>query len=297
MKKAFTLVELIIVIGIILVLSAALLVGFGGATESARAAKCQSNMRSLAQACYNIAMADEYKRYPHAGSAEYVAVRQVNYKYQKYYGENKGWISWLSDSYYDGFPTSHRANQYAGCFADYEDIQYAYTNGALWRVIGASSSCYKCPTMVKKTRRNGREMAWSYAMNSAFRYDSSYGSEPTDSQISGKTMGSMARADRTLLFAELNLEDLGEGGGNGDRNGDCVLEYDDGHTDNKERIGFNHKSGKKTYAHVVFADCHTERLVLPEKGDLYELTKWLCKGYDIIYNAGEYKDLKESIDD
>ena len=58
MKKGFTLIELIVVIGIIMVLAASLLVVSGGITESARASKCQANMRSLSQACYSIALAE-----------------------------------------------------------------------------------------------------------------------------------------------------------------------------------------------------------------------------------------------
>ena len=158
MKKGFTLIELIVVIGIIMVLAASLLVVSGGITESARASKCQANMRSLSQACYSIALADKYKRYPHAGSTEYITMEEVNHRYEKFYGENKGWISWLSnttqdgDSYYRNKPTSHRSNQYAGCFADNNDVNYALTNGAVWRAVGGNTSCYKCPTMIRKCK-------------------------------------------------------------------------------------------------------------------------------------------------
>ena len=297
MKKGFTLVELIVVVGIIMILAASLLVVSGGATESARAAKCQANMRNLSQACYSIAMADEYKRYPHAGSTEFIDVRKVNNRYEEYYGENRGWISWLSnttkdgDSYYRNKPTTRRSNKYAGCFADAADVNYAYTNGAIWRAINGTTGNYKCPTMVKKCKSRkkwaGREMAWSYVMNSAFRYDWSHGDETTDTRESGKTVGSMKRADRTLLFAEIDLENLASGA-NGDYTGDCVLEYDNGNGGNRERIGFNHKFKRTTCAHVTFADGHAERIVKPKSGNLYDLTKWLCKGYDVTYKNGSY---------
>ena len=40
MKKAFTIIELLVVIGIIGVLAGVLMTSFSGGTESARAAKC-----------------------------------------------------------------------------------------------------------------------------------------------------------------------------------------------------------------------------------------------------------------
>ena len=62
MKRAFTLVELMVVISIIGILIAILVTNYGGATESARAAHCLANMKNLANGvqsylggagCYN----------------------------------------------------------------------------------------------------------------------------------------------------------------------------------------------------------------------------------------------------
>ena len=74
MKRAFSLVELIVVIGIIGVLAGVLFASFSGGTESARAAKCLSNMRNLAQAAISTATNgrkltwDTSYHYPLAGS-------------------------------------------------------------------------------------------------------------------------------------------------------------------------------------------------------------------------------------
>ena len=68
MKKGFTLVELLVVIGILGILSAVLIGSFAGGTESARAVKCLTNMRNLATACQTYGMS--YGFYPLAGSIE-----------------------------------------------------------------------------------------------------------------------------------------------------------------------------------------------------------------------------------
>ena len=49
-RKAFTLVELLIVVGIIGILGGVMLATFSGSTESAMATKCLNNMRSLCNA-------------------------------------------------------------------------------------------------------------------------------------------------------------------------------------------------------------------------------------------------------
>ena len=105
MKKGFTLIELLVVIGIIGILSASLMAVFGGASESGRAAKCQSNLRQLAQACYSVAMEDDLHKYPLAGSCEAKSRAESGWNYT----EKRGWLSWLSKDKYgrDGTATSH----------------------------------------------------------------------------------------------------------------------------------------------------------------------------------------------
>jgi Tfp pilus assembly protein PilE len=58
-RKAFTLVELLIVIGILMLLMSILLPGLSAAREQARAVKCQNNIRSLWQGYVAFAAAHE----------------------------------------------------------------------------------------------------------------------------------------------------------------------------------------------------------------------------------------------
>ena len=57
MKKAFTLIELLVVIGILAILIGVLISTIANGTEVARAARCLTNMKNLANACNSYAMA------------------------------------------------------------------------------------------------------------------------------------------------------------------------------------------------------------------------------------------------
>ncbi len=299
MKKAFTLVELLVVIGILGVLVTVMVVAMSGGTQSALNVKCETNMRNLAAACQTYGMARGH--YPLAGSVEKMSidtgdgVRNIKTRYS----ELPGWLSWNSQGAYRSRPTSHIAS--AGWFTsayDEEDEtrRYCLTNGALWKYVSSNTEIYRCPHHVNKFRRN--PPAWSYVMNSYFGWDNSEGQRAKDETYWGVEYGRLKRADRRLLFAELPFmgveREANTSAGAGKEN-DCTLQYRE--DQGGEVIGFNHSSGKRDkFAMVVFADAHTERISWPRTGldenNLRELTEFLCDGKDVALKGGRYEELK-----
>ena len=321
MKRAFTLVELLVVIGIIGILAGVLLASFGGGTESARAAQCLTNMRNLAQGAISIATKTDY--YPYAGSH---AVLGMDSSGKSIYYERVGWISWLSKNDEYGVRTRGKArptsfincenvSAYAGGGADDEDGDFALSNGKLFPAVGKERATYRCPDQVRRANAKGVKVRFSYVMNAAFGYDFTKGSDATGtSDGSDGIHFNTARLDRRLLFAELPVggkaissqekddqanDDYSTGGG--DTATDCVLQYKatvNGTAYNSEwkgqaeSIAFNHKSGKRKCAHVVFADGHTEKLLAPRSTSGLndeQLTAVLCAGEDISFDGKSYK--------
>lgn len=309
MKKAFSLVELLVVIAIIAILAGVILGTFSGGSESARAARCLSNMRNLAAACQSYGL--ESSHYPHAGSFEWVDVYlDRGNKAEREYGECKGWISWNSRNAYrkddrGRGPSSHQASaswNVSSYEANEDTRKFALTNGVLWKYVSGDHGVYVCPEHQKTMRqRNNRQPAWSYVMNAYFRWDYTKGARamPVDDDSIHRWFGKLNRADRRLLFAEMPFSGVGaelvveESG----ERCDCVLQYKGSiKCDSPEVIGFNHKIGKRDiYAHVCFADGHAEKLAWPKGGmsdeELKELTRWLCEGIDISFDGKKYKNL------
>ncbi len=307
---AFTLIELLVVIGIIAVLAGVMAVAFGGATESARAAQCLSNMKSLAQAANATAMRNGW--YPAAGAYEYVGIVGA----KTGYFEARGWINWLSkDSEFhkesgNGYEPSYKAFDVCPFYgaANEDDTTFAITNGAIWEATGKNRSIYTCPTHVRY--RKDKKMTapyWSYVMNSKFGYDYSEGSRAVGGGI---RYGNLSRADRTLMFAELPMWKI-EGQTTSpvsDESGavaDCTLQYratvDSGTYGSSwggtaESIGFNHRLGKRSFVgHVAYADGHAAKITWVESGGLSaaQLTALLCEGKDVAFDGQTYKELKD----
>lgn len=296
-RKGFTLVEMLVVIGILGVLVASLIGALGGSTDSAYAAQCLSNMKNLAQACQSFGMASGY--YPAAGSFEYFDKPEMNTRTRKVemnYGERKGWISWDSRGTYPSETSSPGA--YVSMFSTDDDITlYALTNGAVWKYVSESRKAYVCPTHGKKGHVN-----WSYIMNASFGWDATGGNFSYPYNAGYRSYGYLKGADRILLFAEVPFQGPGSWFPSGEGAGtdtDSVLQYagcsqastilGKGKQDGNENIGFNHKSGKNWIAHVVFADGHVEKFRCPSAGlsdsNLKDLTTWLCQGHDVSFNV------------
>jgi len=308
--NGFTLVELLVVIGIIAVLAGVLIASLSGGTDSARAARCLSNMRNLAAACQTYGA--EHGRYPHAGSIEWMKVDESQgiARVRSVYSEEPGWISWNSKGAYGNRPTSHQASSawMTSMYSDDDDaVRHALTNGVLWKYVSGNAQTYVCPLHAKKAKAAPH---WSYLMNAYFGWDTSEGSEAEGQNFSHIEYGRLARADKVLLFSEVPFADAAgswkpEGTGSG-TDCDCVLQFDTGvstktgslgantaGSGKSECIGFNHKSGKNTFANVVFADGHVEKLRLPKAGlsdsELKSLTAWLCTGTDVSFDGRQYQ--------
>lgn len=285
MKKAFTLVELLVVIGILGILMAVLVGTFGGSTESSRTAKCQSNLRNLAMAVHSYAqetVSQTYPNgyYPYAGSFNQFS----GWSKDRSTVQARGWISWS---------TLGSSGSYS--YSDEDSGRMCITNGTIWKAMKGAYECYVCPACEKKSKSKGRSVAlWSYAMNAWFDW-ASRGQKPVSQSHRGRGYRNFTRAERTLLFAEIPCDEIGEGG---DANMACdpILQYKGCEGSNNESIGFNHKDGKIAIANVCFADGHIEKYRKPKSGDTEELTRWLCQPYDdngndfdISFDGSEYK--------
>lgn len=244
MKKAFTLIELIVVIGILAILMSVLVVNMTGAGESARAVKCMANLKSLAQAVHQYASSTGYEAYyPLAGSREFMSESAGNGNVSLTFYELPGWINWMSkkgqvDDAKDrsamsgryrkigsrnsgggaivGFAqSSWQVSAYEKRNANPKDSKrlWCIKRGGLWDYIDHNFDCYLCPGHVRKTSGEKTAPVWSYAMNAKFGWTTNVKNfmlrgvgRPGNVEY-GDNNGVGTGADRTLLFAELQWED------------------------------------------------------------------------------------------
>lgn len=301
-RMGFSLVEMLVVIGILAILIAALLPFLGGSRDSAQTAKCQNNMRNLAQAVISYANANgEHGEFPPAGYYRSIdpGERRVMYWARRSWISNKGDLRTLNSS-----QPSPIVGDVAHFTDSEDDCRFAVTNGAIWQAAGASFDVYRCPIHARTYQDTyQRPPGWSYMMNQEFGYNEDgrnklafYGSSVKGlirvaTGTSGKRKDGEARRghDKVLLFAEVQGVDLtGKGGvslkavSSGNET-DAVLEY------TKETMGFNHKVAKfKFGGNVAFADGHVETIIYPTGVNPRELTRHLCQGYDVPHDGRAY---------
>ena len=307
-KSAFTLLELLVVIGIIGILMGVALSQFGGSTESAKAAKCETNMRNLVTAAHTCALSEHDGYFPAAGSFIY---QEVDHKSIELLDRKRvGWIagSERSNSGKSPFvPVSFNADENA--------VTHALTNGnkgAMWKATNRSREMYICPVHASAARKEtGRTPGWSYVMNREFGYEKEAGNSGKRKHFwgqrtqylstpkGGKGDNVQRDASRLLMFAELQGADFDAPNYTSIKardwlresppKGDAILDWEGG-----EPIGFNHKLGKRGITgHVAFTDGHVERLFYPKtSSSLSVLTKALCLGHEISYDGKQYTDLQ-----
>jgi len=305
-KNGFTLLEMLIVIGIIAVLGGVMLAQFSSSTDSALAASCMNNMRTLCNAVMADATKEEH--YPSAGSYQY-------------YEEDSSVKSW-----WQGWIGYNKGNNPVSCYQkdgdNGVDQYYAITNGSIWHAISGQSSAYLCPAHTKYCKQRKKPTpSWSYAMNSYFGWNvrtaadicsgrREYGKGSFRFRYNSNPTTRKRALEKVLLFAEIPYVENGvqspEWSSAAGKENDAILQYSPGGDEDSkanragegagEIIGFNHKSGNDYSAHVAFADGHCAKIVMPRgatEDNLKDLTTWLCTGLDYTLDKGKYEKVNE----
>ena len=306
-RQGFSLVELLVVVAIIAILSGVLLATFGGGTDSARAARCLSNMKNLASAAQTYAMASKY--YPLAGNLVYLNMTEERGgRVRKSYKENAGWISADSRNKFPAtsYSKPETISMYSG---DREAAAYALTNGVMWKYVSGSRETYICPEHSKQLGKKGVTVNWSYLMNAYFGWDKA-GRARLNAASGRRDYGYQSHSDKVLLFSEvpfMGFNGWQPEGTAGSTDTDAILQYSESGLDSAgtysgggsdEEIGVNHKNGRYYCAHVAFADGHVEKLRVPMSGkkpntsEFAKLTSWLCAGYDVSFDGKRYERVK-----
>lgn len=155
-RVAFTLIEMLVVIAVIMILAMLLLPSLSRAKESGRVAKCAANLHHLQMAVINYAGGVVDGSLP-------AAVSSWNQNADGTWSRSRGWVDWGNWTSYptngpvSGNPTGTHA--WNGAFG----IR-AITNGTLWEFMGTKEA-YLCPTFAQRSVCGVSDAARSYSMN------------------------------------------------------------------------------------------------------------------------------------
>jgi len=305
-RRGFTIIELLVVIGILGVLLIALLPMVGGSRDSALTAKCKNNMKNLALGVITCAQANEHGHFPAAGmyrSVDWKSSKKKNYYPHRPWISNYGDASKLNRS----MGTAEPGKVVEFSSESEEEVRMALTNGVIWQAAGSSFEIYRCPVHAREYEKehSGRQPGWSFMMNQEFGFNLSgdgihnfMGSSINGAiHVAIDSKGTRSKDayrghDKVLLLAEIQgieVNDTKHGitlrpvtGGHG---ADAVLDYTQ-----DESMGFNHKIGKKNYGgNVAFADGHVDTIMMPtEQTYIKDLTRYLCQGYPVPHDGSRY---------
>ncbi len=315
-RRGFTLLEMIVVIGILGILIAVMMPFLGHLRDGSKMTQCKNNMQNLAKAAITYAnqRSENDGHFPAAGFYRSLA-QKAGHKVMYY--PQRPWIS--------NYGSPERLNNTISQpelgsvvhFTDTDDVgRFAVTNGAIWEAVDTSFEVYRCPVHASNyEKKKGRLPWWSYVMNQEFgfkrqenrtqgHFGPKSGKPITVSKkangLRGKGNETSRSPDKVLMFAEVQGADVNADGvslkttTDGDKETDAILEYAQ-----NEVIGFTHPMGKGRYGgNVAFADGHVETIVMPSSAEYHKrLTRYLCQGYDVPHDGSSTYTPQEGVDD
>ncbi len=299
-NKGFTLVEMLVVISIIGILSAALITQVTKVRETARGVKCKANLKNLAQAALNYGI--DNRRLPWAGSHEVV---DSNRSGGMSVHLRRGWVDWTKGESLEHWPKSYNTgpSMSGGAMQTLAAGPAGYlavTNGTLWSYMGRELSTYVCEAQkaANKSSTSKDIIYRSYSMSCYFGYNKD------EMPISRNwrdiwldNLSDRGSAERLLMFAELASKQPDKI--NPKVAVDGVLEtfitgYNDARNNKTktEILGFCHTVGKQTVAHVAYADGHVDVFHTAKAltaSQTKGLTYYLCNGYDLPADKSKWK--------
>jgi prepilin-type N-terminal cleavage/methylation domain-containing protein len=273
--RAFTLIELLIVIVIIALLAGVLVSAFSRIKENGWSAKCRANLKTLYQAALNY-QNDNGMAIPLAGPYELFSI--LDGKWHKF----DGWVNWIQAPNQPDASWPNKDPQ-AGymlrptCFGP-----NAVSNihaGTLWEYTSHHLDAYLCPKFRQLEREKyGRpDIVRSYVMNGFFFFTDSNTSNTSWWARNIQNHLDNREPSRLLFFAEMqparqysgcsaNIgttwagnDPDGNDGNDGVLNAgrpasEIVAPY--------ESVGFVHKYSGQYRAHTIFLDGHIEAIPL-----------------------------------
>ena len=154
-RRAFTLVELLVVVAIIALLVSILLPALGKARESAKQSMCLSNQRTLGQAWFAYAM--DNRNIVFGGTTRVVQIgeRELAWQFSVYHPEE----SWVATPQYDG------TNGYPQDWSE-ELWNLCIEIGTLYPYV-ETVKVYRCPTKNKTVKGAYIDETRSYSISSS----------------------------------------------------------------------------------------------------------------------------------
>ena len=232
----FTLVELMVALGIIVILASIIGPRIGRAMDNAKAQKCRNNLKQLHAGVLAFA-ADHGGNLPAAQTFEGLDTKNKEFYVDGEDGSfrNGGWVSWipkdrkaekLQSTYYKDTSSSSKKNNrkesHASEFHDDlgtgADARFAVENGVLFDYVG-DMAFYVCPLIREEFAKalefspdeevsdtaNGGGIYRTYAMNPYFRCSQRPSYERLSSKVgvSYSYGGHVPEASKLLLFTEV----------------------------------------------------------------------------------------------
>ncbi len=271
-RKAFTLVELLVVIVIIGVLASVVMSKYSQVRENGWSSQCKSHLRNLYQAVVNYST-DTKNPYAYrngfAGDWIYPRAEQNYPANPNVSTTNNAWVATANGQWW-GAPG-----------------QANIMSGSLWNYTGQDINSYCCPKFRYLAPAGHSDVVRSYVMNAFF------GCQATNSGgVAGSTLQqNNIEASRLLLFADMNpsqyygnnatypICNSWAGGGNDDAKLLATSPVGTPPVNTGESIGYIHAMSGGYFGHVVFADGHVEAVGLVQSdGSLRNRTYDACNG-------------------